>query len=290
MRSLLAAVVLFLVSVLDAEAASKVLYLNHASAVGMPELLGELIASESPWVEELQPHWAGLKLEVKADVNAIEAEGPTQALAALKSVLGALDIPRRTVTLSYRHVRVEDPALLLGKPAGPPTAGALAREDGEQPIALRLAPGEWVDRVRKLAEAGHATILREGEVNVLDGHWGALYFGDPEAEPEFLFQGKPVVTEDGEVWVTLAFGRIEREGAGTSEWKEAAEAANRPGLCMSCGPGVGDLRFVPEVTVSCVWPEWQSLLVEGPMWWKQDGHRPTGRERDFMIVTAQWSD
>jgi hypothetical protein len=147
-----------------------------------------------------------------------------------------------------------------------------------------------MDRVQKLVETGQATILREGKVNTADGHWGALYFGDPETEPEFLFQGKPVVTEDGEVWVTLAFGRVEREGAGMSEWKEAAEAANRPGYCMSCGPGVGDLRFVPEVTVSSVWPEWQSLLVEGPMWWKQDEDRPVGRGRDFMVVAAQWSD
>lgn len=147
-----------------------------------------------------------------------------------------------------------------------------------------------MDRVWKLVEAGQATIPREGQVNVLDGHWAALYFGDPEREPEFLFQAKPVVTEDGEVWVTLAFGRIEREGTEKPEWMDAAETANGPGLCMSCGPGVGDLWFVPEVTVSCVWPDWQSLLVEGPMWWKGDEDRPTGRGQDFVVVTAQVED
>ena len=53
-----------------ADAASKVFYLDHAAAVGLPKLLDELILAKSPWVEELQPHWAELRagVKVKADV------------------------------------------------------------------------------------------------------------------------------------------------------------------------------------------------------------------------------
>ena len=227
---------------------------------------------------------------MKADVNAIEVEGSAAALGALRNVFGLLDVPRRTVTLSCRHVRVTDPGMLVGRPAGPPTAGSLAQGEGREPIPLRVAPGDWMDRVQELVEAGQATVLQERTVSALDGSWSAIYAGDPETDPEFLFQAKPVLTEAGEVWVTLALGRIAREGPEEPGSSEAAKQPDRPGLCLSCGPGIGDIWFLPEVTVSCVWPEWQSLLVEGPMWWKRDEDRPTGRGQDFVIVTAEVDD
>lgn len=288
MRCALTAAALMVASVPGANAAPKVFYLEHAGAVGMPQLLDELVASRSPWAEELQPHWAEVKGEVKAraDVNAIEAEGSAKALAALEGVLASLDVPRRTITVSYVHVRVPDPTMLVGKPAGPPTAAGIAGGDGEQPIPVRVAPGDWMERVRTLADAGRATILQDGTTSVLDGSWGAVYVGDPERDPEFLLQGRPVLMDDGEVWLTLAFGHIERRGAEEAEWQKPA-AADGPGLCMSCGPGVGDLLFVPEVTVSSVWPDRQSLLVEGPMWWRGGEDRPAGRGQDFVVLTAE---
>jgi len=292
MRSLAMPILLALAAAPAADAASKVFYLDHAAAVGLPKLLDGLTLAKSPWVEELQPHWAELRagVKVRADVNAIEAQGSAEALGALKFVLDALDVPRRTVKLSCRHVRVTDPGMLVGRPAGPPTAGPPAEGEGREPVPLRVAPGDWLDRVQKLVEADQATVLEERTVSALDGSWGAIYVGDPETDPEFLFQAKPTLTEDGEVWVTLAFGRIAREAAEGPGSSEAVKEPERPGLCLSCGPGIGDIWFLPEVTVSCVWPEWQSLLVEGPMWWKGEGDRPTGRGQDFVIVTAEVDD
>jgi hypothetical protein len=272
-----------------AAAESRTFYLSHEAAEGLPELLDELVREGSPWVKPLSPHWDGLRehVQVKRDTNAIQATGEPEALEALAQVIKALDVPRPQVTLKYQQIRLADPQDLTGRPAGPPLAAALA-SNGAGGLPAVCATGDWQPAVAALVKAGKAKVLQEGGVAAVSGGWGTVYLGDPEApKPSFCFQARPVVTEDGAVWLSLAYGVLKRKGG------EAKPPAGQPGaqpageVCVNCGPGVGEMLLQPEIILSARLAGGMSLLVSGLRWHVEGGESLSGPQDECVVVTAQ---
>jgi hypothetical protein len=268
---------------------SRTFYLSHEAAEGLPELLDQLVREGSPWVKPLSPHWNDLRehVQAKRDTNAIEATGDPEALEALAQVIKALDVPRPQVTLKYQQMRLADPQDLTGRPAGPPLAAALASNGAGGPAAV-CAPGDWRPAVAALVKAGKAKVLQEGSVAAVSGSWGTVYLGDPEArEPSFCFQARPVVMEDGSVWLSLAYGVLKRKGG------EATALAKQPGaqpsgeVCVNCGPGVGEMLLQPEIVLSARLAGGASLLASGLRWHLEGSESLAGPQDECVVVTAQ---
>ncbi|MGQ9732382.1 MAG: hypothetical protein ACUVX8_14070, partial [Candidatus Zipacnadales bacterium] len=110
-----------------AAAESRTFYLTHLNAQTVPLELDRLVANNSEWTVRIAPHWETLRSELKLEtaLNAIRMTGSLEALDAFQQVLQLLDVPRPTVTLAYRHIRVNQIEDLLGPTLAPPIATPL---------------------------------------------------------------------------------------------------------------------------------------------------------------------
>ncbi|MBM3472623.1 MAG: hypothetical protein FJX75_05050 [Armatimonadetes bacterium] len=276
----------------SAGAETRTFNLNYADAVGLPDVLDQLVLQDVDWVTPLQLHWAQLKgaLAVDRERNALKAEGLPEALAALAQVLKVMDVPRPQVTLRYRRLKVPDPADLFGKPAAPPMGEVPSTVHGAA-VNAQVTVGDWESRVAALVAGGKAETLNEGTVSVMDSYWATVWLGDPEApQPEFCFQARPTVMETGALRLSLAYGTWRRTGR-DPEPPGVAEGRGTPGeVCISCGPGLGVVVLVPELVLTTRLEAGQSVLVGGVAWALEDAGTLAGPADEWVVVSAAVED
>jgi hypothetical protein len=211
--------------------------------------------------------------------------------AALLALTGAVLWPglrvqaddplRLQVRMTYRHVRVQGPSELLGRPAAPEAEDAELRALKQAPEAL-IHSGNWVERLERLVAEGRAEVLHEAEVSVMDGYWGTVYLGDVEARaPEFVFQARPVVV-DGGILLSVAYGALRRVGG---EGRPAALPTDE--VCVNCGPGLGAMVLVPAFVVTTRLEPGQSALAGGAQWAVEELAGLAAPANEWVVVTAE---
>ncbi len=271
-----------------AMAESRTFYLNYASAEGLPELLNRLVAEKLELTAPLQPHWAALKPTLKADAgqNALHADGSADALKALADALRAMDVPRPQLTLKYQYLRVPNRDDLLGAAVSPPLGDVESPGHGAAVNAL-LTPGDWARRAAELVAEGKARLLDEGVISAMDGYWGAIYRGDPEDKaPKFVFQARAVVAEGGALWLSVAYGTLRRAG-GAPQPIEGLGQGGTPGeVCVSCGPGLGQMLLVPELVLTTRLEPGQSALAGGATWALEEAGSLAAPADRWVVVSA----
>jgi hypothetical protein len=275
-----------------ARAEARTFYLDYAQAEGLPEVVSQLLRQGVEWVRPVQPHWEQLKGAVTVDRerNALKAEGPPEALAALAQVLKVMDVPRPQITLRYRRVKVPNGADLLSRLVAPPMGDVPSAVHGAA-VNARLTVGDWESRVAELVAAHKAEVLSEGSVSVMDSYWGTVWLGDPEApQPEFCFQARPTVMDNGALWLSLAYGTWRRTGR-DAEPPKATDGGGTPGeVCINCGPGIGVAVLVPELILTTRVEAGQSVLVGGLAWAPEDAGSLAAPPDEWVVVSAVVQD
>ncbi len=271
--------------VLATPASAKTYYLNYSGADGFVEFLDGLVAAESEWVDGLVPHWEALKgaLDEHAGNNSLTATGSAEALKALEAVLKRLDVPRAQVQVSAQHIRLKAPQALLGAPIDPPSPGASHAGEAGAAIEARVAVGDWAKRLEDLG-ADAVTVLNEPWATVINGHEATVFITSDDAEKPVAhcLQFRPAVMADGSIWLTLSFGRIVRDEPDTVPVDLATGGEE---ACEACGPGPGDWRLIPELTVTTLVQPGQSVLLRGLKWYVGEDDSMRAPADEFVIVT-----
>jgi len=267
----------------------KTIFLSHAAAEGLPEMLDRLVRDRSPWVGELERYWTALKpgLRAKAEDNSLRATGSPEALAALERVIRALDVPRAAIDLSCRVVTVTDPSGLLGPEAGPPLPLAAPPQTEAEATRVRVGAGDWLPRLADLEKSGAAALLSDLRVAVQDGAIATIYaLDEDEKDPRACVQARPVLMADRSTWLTLYFGRVWQRGdqAETAGPIGPAEGAPRPAVS---GPQASNIVLIPELELSVLVPEGKSVLLSGLRWYAQGGQSVSAPPERVLVLTPR---
>ncbi len=284
MSCLLAAFLSVAAAAPSASGSPQTFFLDYVPAGGMLDLLDRMVREHSSLAEPLRPYWEALRPAVRADpgTNSVRASGSAEALSALGKVVKGIDVPRAGIDISYQCLQVKDLTALLGSPAGPPMPRRGSDDGSAPPLSVRVATGDWSARVATLLRDGAMAVVREGEVKTVDGLLGTAYIGNPEAPaPEFLLQVEPLLMADKTLWLNVVFGEVTRERRDAG-----APAPSRDAPPCPCSLGLGDLRFLPKVTVLVHVGEGQSVLLSGLRWrvGKESLRAPTD---EFLLLVPR---